>query len=257
MMQKGLTNMMLGLNPAIRNEGFGEFAGVAQGVAGIDVYGAFEQVAAAINANDDQMAQAIMSQLAIQFDNMNKDAKTQLGILSAGGGVEGATMALTASMQATPPVVDAMNTSLAKLIDAFDQAATQVRSSNLTIAGMRQDSEVMIQQLQAAMFNAILGATGTSALNETESIEALMGVMQMGVDATAGTQEVARMAAEVMSALRGGAGAAVEALTPDTIAQGVRGALSEFFETTAQNIADNRAAIASLTEMIRRDGILQ
>jgi hypothetical protein len=257
MMQTGLTNMMLGMNPAIRNEGFGEFAGVAQGVAGIDVYGAFEQVAAAINANDDQTAQAIMSQLAIQFDNMNETQKQELGRLSRGGGVEGATMALTVSMQATPPVVDAMNASLAELINAFDQAATQVRSSNLTIAGMRQDSEVMIQQLQAAMFNAILGATGTSALNETESIEALMGVMQMGVDATAGTQEVARMAAEVMSTLRDGATTAVQELTPDTIGQGVRGALSDFFATTAQNIADNRAAIASLTEMIRRDGIFQ
>jgi hypothetical protein len=166
-------------------------------------------------------------------------------------------MALTVSMQATPPVVDAMNASLAGLVDAFSQAAVEVNSANLRIAGMRQDSEVMIQQLQAAMFNAILGTTGTSALNETESIEALMGVMQMGVDTTAGIQDLAAQAAEIMSTLRDGATTAVQELTPDTIGQGVRGALSDFFATTAQNIADNRAAIASLTEMIRRDGILQ
>jgi hypothetical protein len=258
MMQKGLTNMMLGLNPAIRNEGFGEFAGVAQGVAGIDVYGAFEQVAAAINANDDQMAQAIMSQLAIQFDNMNETQKVQLGILSAGGGVEGATMALTVSMQATPPVVNAMNQSLAGLVDAIDQAAGEIATSaNLRIAGMRQDSEVMIQQLQAAMFNAILGATGTSALNETESIEALMGVMQMGVDATAGAQDLARMAAEVMSTLRDGGVASVEALTPDTIGQGVRDALSDFFDRTAANIAENRAIMAELSAAIRSGAMFQ
>ena len=258
MVQTGLINLMAGMDPAVRNEGYAEFAGVSLGVAGIDVDGAIRQLADETFAGNEQMTQAIMSQLAIQFDNMNETQKQVLVGLSRGGGVEGATMALTASMQATPPVVDAMNQSLAGLVNAIDKAAGEIATSaNLRIAGMRQDSEVMIQQLQAAMFNAILGATGTSALNETESIEALMGVMQMGVDATAGTQEVARMAAEVMSALRGGAGAAVEALTPDTIAQGVRGALSDFFETTAQNIADNRAAIASLTEMIRRDGILQ
>jgi hypothetical protein len=160
-------------------------------------------------------------------------------------------------MQATPPVVDAMNQSLAGLVDAFSQAAVEVNSANLRIAGMRQDSEVMIQQLQAAMFNAILGATGTSALNETESIEALMGVMQMGVDATAGAQEISRMAAEVMSTLREAGTTAVEALTPDTIAQAIRREFSNFFETTANNIADNRAIMAGLMEMIRRDGILQ
>jgi hypothetical protein len=258
MLQTAYTNVMAGLPAAVRNEGYAEFAGVSLGVAGIDVDGAIRQLADETFAGNEQMTQAIMSQLAIQFDNMNKDQKQVLVGLSRGGGVEGATMALTASMQATPPVVDAMNQSLAGLVDAIDQAAGAIATSaNLRIAGMRQDSEVMIQQLQAAMFNAILGATGTSALNETESIEALMGVMQMGVDATAGAQEISRMAADIMATLREGGVAAVEALTPDTIGQGVRGALSDFFATTAQNIADNRAAIASLTEMIRRDGILQ
>jgi len=60
-----------------------------------------------------------------------------------------------------------------------------------------------------------------------------------------------------MSALRGGAGAAVEALTPDTIAQAIRQEFNDFFETTASNIADNRAIMAGLMEMIRRDGMLQ
>lgn len=252
MMQLGLTNQMLGMNPAVRNEGFAEFAGVAQGVAGLDIYGAIEQAAAAANAGDAQMAQAIMSQLAIGFDNMNETQKQQLGILSRGGGVEGATMALTAAMQATPPVVDQMNTSLAGLIAAFDQAATQVRSSNLTIAGMRQDSEVMIQQLQASMFNAILGATGTSALNETESITALMDVMQIGVDSTAGIQQMAAQAAEIMSTLRDGATTAVQELTPDSIGQGVTTAMSDFFRQTNENIAENRAILSQLTDAINR-----
>lgn len=252
MMQLGLTNQMLGMNPAVRNEGFAEFAGIAQNVAGLDIYGAIEQAAAAANAGDAQMAQAIMSQLAIGFDNMNETQKQQLGILSRGGGVEGATMALTVSMQATPPVVDAMNASLSELIEAFDQAAVQVRSSNLTIAGMRQDSEVMIQQLQAAMFNAILGATGTSALNETESITALMDVMQIGVDSTAGIQQVAAMAAEVMSTLRDGATAAVQELTPDSIGQGVTTAMRDFFTQTNANIAENRAIMAQLADAINR-----
>jgi hypothetical protein len=257
MVQIGLTNQMLGLNPAIRNEGFGEFAGVAQGVAGIDVYSAIEQAAAAANAGDAQMAQAIISQLAIGFDNMNETQKQQLGILSRGGGVEGATMALTVSMQATPPVVNAMNASLAELVDAFDQAVVEINSANLRIGGMRQDSEVMIQQLQAAMFNAILGATGTSALNETESIEALMGVMQMGVDATAGAQEISRMAAEVMSTLRDGAITAAQELTPDIIGQGVRNALGDFFDRTAANIAENRAIMAELSAAIRSGAMFQ
>lgn len=252
MMQLGLTNQMLGMNPAVRNEGFAEFAGVAQGVAGLDIYGAIEQAAAAANAGDAQMAQAIMSQLAIGFDNMNETQKQQLGILSRGGGVEGATMALTASMQATPPVVNAMNASLSELIEAFDQAAGQVRSSNLTIAGMRQDSEVMIQQLQASMFNAILGATGTSALNETESITALMDVMQIGVDSTAGIQQMAAQAAEIMSTLRDGATTAVQELTPDSIGQGVTTAMSDFFRQTNENIAENRAILSQLTDAINR-----
>jgi hypothetical protein len=257
MLQTGYTNVMAGMDPAVRNEGYAEFAGVSLGVAGIDVDSALRQLADATFASNGQMTQALMSQLAIQFDNMNADQKQVLLNLSRGGGVEGATMALTASMQATPPVVDAMNQSLAGLVDAFSQAAVEVNSANLRIAGMRQDSEVMIQQLQAAMFNAILGATGTSALNETESIEALMGVMQMGVDATAGAQEISRMAAEVMSTLREAGTTAVEALTPDTIAQAIRREFSNFFETTANNIADNRAIMAGLMEMIRRDGILQ
>jgi hypothetical protein len=257
MLQTGYTNVMAGLPAAVRNEGYAEFAGVSLGVAGIDVDGALRQLADETFAGNEQMTQALMSQLAIQFDNMNADQKQVLLGLSRGGGVEGATMALTASMQATPPVVDAMNQSLAGLISAFDQAATQVRSSNLTIAGMRQDSEVMIQQLQAAMFIAILGATGTSALNETESIEALMGVMQMGVDATAGAQQIAQMAAEVMTIARTGAATAVEALTPDTIGQGVRDALSDFFDRTAANIAENRAIMAELSAAIRSGAMFQ
>lgn len=252
MMQLGLTNQMLGMNPAVRNEGFAEFAGVAQNVAGLDIYGAIEQAAAAANAGDAQMAQAIMSQLAIGFDNMNETQKRQLGVLSRGGGVEGATMALTVSMQATPPVVDAMNASLSELIEAFDQAARQVSSSNLTIAGMRQDSEVMIQQLQAAMFNAILGATGTSALNETERIEALQSVMEMGVNSTAGIQEMTAMASEIISTALGGATAAVQELTPDSIGQGVTTAMSDFFRQTNANIAENRAIMAQLADAINR-----
>jgi len=258
MLQTAYTNVMAGLPAAVRNEGYAEFAGVSLGVAGIDVDGAIRQLADETFAGNEQMTQAIMSQLAIQFDNMNADQKQVLLGLSRGGGVEGATMALTASMQATPPVVDAMHQSLAGLVDAIDQAAGAIATSaNLRIAGMRQDSEVMIQQLQAAMFNAILGATGTSALNETESIEALMGVMQMGVDATAGAQEISRMAADIMATLRGGAGAAVEALTPDSIAQAISQEFSNFFATTAQNIADNRAIMAELSAAIRSGAMFQ
>jgi hypothetical protein len=257
MMQLGLTNQMLGMNPAVRNEGFAEFAGVAQGVAGLDIYGAIEQAAAAANAGDAQMAQAIMSQLAIGFDNMNDTQKQQLGILSRGGGVEGATMALTAAMQATPPVVDQMNTSLAGLIAAFDQAAGQVRSSNLTIAGMRQDSEVMIQQMQAAMFNAILTASGTSALNETESIEALQRIMEIGVNGTAGVQAATAQFAEFASIIRDSGVAATDALTPDAIGQGVRSALGDFFARTAENIAENRAIMAELSAAIRSGAMFQ
>lgn len=256
MMQLGLTNQMLGMNPAVRNEGFAEFAGVTQNVAGLDIYGAIEQAAAAANAGDAQMAQAIMSQLAIGFDNLTKTQKEQLGILSRGGGVEGATMALTVSMQATPPVVDAMNASLSELIEAFDQAARQVSSSNLTIAGMRSDSEVMIQQLQAAMFNAILGATGTSALNETERIEALQSIMEAGVNGTAGIQQMTAMAAEIISTALGGATAVVQELTPDSIGQGVSTAMSDFFRQTNENIAENRAIMAQLADAINR-GLFQ
>lgn len=253
MMQTAMTNQFLGLNPAVRNEGFAEFAGVTQGITGLDLYGLLAQIQTATDAGDDRMTQALMSQMAIGFDNMTQDQKQQLGRLSRGGGVEGATMALTASMQATPPVVDAMNASLSELIEAFDQAASQVRSSNLTIAGMRQDSEVMIQQLQASMFNAILGATGTSAENEEQRIELLRRAMEIGVNGTAGLQDLTRDLGEFVSlASAGDLSGAIERLSANDIAQGVTTAMSDFFEQTNANIAENRAIMAQLTDAINR-----
>lgn len=258
MMRKAMTNQFLGMPAPVNNEGFAEFAGVTQGITGLDMIGLVQQVVAASNAGDAEMAQALISQMAIGFDNMTDEQRRQLGVLSVGGGVEGATMALTVAMQATPPVVNAMNASLSELIDAFRTAASEISSAgNMRIAGFKQDSEVMIQQLQASLFNTILGATGTSALNETQSMDALMKVMELGVNSTAGMQEVTRQIGEIMSVVREGATTALEELTPDEIGQGVRNALSDFFAQTSQNIADNRAIMAALLDEIRRNGIFQ
>ena len=192
MLQQAMANMILGLKPDLGNDGFTQYAAMAQS-ARIDVRGYLEQIAQSIASGNSETTNALIHQMAGAFDNLSEAQRGELARYSIAG-VGGAAEVLTTAMQAVPPVLDQATGDIAGSAVDFTTAISRSRaqledeiaSGSMKMMGITAEFEVATQSLQRAISNIVLGMMGISRNTEGAAYDRITSVIQ-GIAATLDT----------------------------------------------------------------------